>query len=150
MIDDQMGSHMKQTIFEEQTAKALRKWQEAAKLGRRRNHNKLRNYKASAAGSSAVMSGENTPSRGTSPLHLLHSSAHKHTSSYSARSQLDHLDLECVVSYRSDAADLSDLENDTVRDGTNLATMVMQNQSYFPTSRRDEEPHSMDFSFVKL
>ncbi|KAJ0974523.1 hypothetical protein J5N97_016488 [Dioscorea zingiberensis] len=53
----QMGSHMKKAIFEEQTAKALQKWRQAA-----RERKKQRD----------ANSGDNTPSRGSSPLHLLH------------------------------------------------------------------------------
>ncbi|KAM7517384.1 hypothetical protein LguiA_006967 [Lonicera macranthoides] len=53
----QMGSNMKQSIFEEQTAKALKKWRKAA-----RESKKLGN----------ADEGENTPSRTTSPVYLLH------------------------------------------------------------------------------
>nr|CAD1835275.1 unnamed protein product [Ananas comosus var. bracteatus] len=62
----QMGSHMKKAIFEEQTAKALKKWQQAAK-----EKKKLRDAGLDTA-SFGYMSGENTPSRGSSPVHLLH------------------------------------------------------------------------------
>ncbi|KAM4122392.1 hypothetical protein ACB094_01G080200 [Castanea mollissima] len=61
----QMGSHMKQAIFEEQTAKALMKWHKAV-----RDKKKLK--KGGVDSSSGFMSWENTPSRGTSPIHLLH------------------------------------------------------------------------------
>ncbi|KAL4645765.1 hypothetical protein ACB092_02G257100 [Castanea dentata] len=54
----QMGSHMKKAIFEEQTAKAIKKWQKAA-----RERKKLR--KAGVANVSS--SGHNS-----SPIHLLH------------------------------------------------------------------------------
>ncbi|KAG6774843.1 hypothetical protein POTOM_022217 [Populus tomentosa] len=65
----QMGSHMKKAIFEEQTAKALRKWQMAAKL-----KDKSRKRGGDQAGGSSLgfMSSETTPSRGASPVHLLH------------------------------------------------------------------------------
>ncbi|OAY73983.1 MLO protein, partial [Ananas comosus] len=62
----QMGSHMKKAIFEEQTAKALKKWQQAAKEKKR-----LRDAGLDTA-SFGYISGENTPSRGSSPAHLLH------------------------------------------------------------------------------
>ncbi|KAF7829466.1 MLO protein-like protein 1-like [Senna tora] len=69
----QMGSHMKKAIFEEQTAKALKKWQKAA-----REKSKLKkggdgdaSPSISISGSGYV-SGETTPSQGTSPIHLLH------------------------------------------------------------------------------
>lgn len=57
---------MKKAIFEEQTAKALKKWQQAAK-----EKKKLRDAGLDTA-SFGYMSGENTPSRGSSPVHLLH------------------------------------------------------------------------------
>lgn len=63
-----MGSHMKKTIFEEQTANALKKWQKAAKDRRR--------LRKAAGGeldiASTLSSPTATPSRGSSPLPLLH------------------------------------------------------------------------------
>ncbi|KAL4650446.1 hypothetical protein ACB092_01G089000 [Castanea dentata] len=56
----QMGSHMKQAIFEEKTAKALIKWHKAVK-------DKKNLRKGGVDSSSGFMSAENTPSRGTSP-----------------------------------------------------------------------------------
>ena len=59
---------MKKAIFEEQTAKALKKWQKAA-----RERKKLRKAGGQDVSSIAgFMSGENTPSHGSSPIHLLH------------------------------------------------------------------------------
>ncbi|KAK3150361.1 hypothetical protein QOZ80_3AG0232250 [Eleusine coracana subsp. coracana] len=61
----QMGTHMKKTIFEEQTANALMKWRNAAK----------EKSKHREAGYGGYMSGNTTPSRGmspdSSPVHLL-------------------------------------------------------------------------------
>ncbi|KAK6130600.1 hypothetical protein DH2020_035646 [Rehmannia glutinosa] len=63
-----MGSHMKKSIFEEQTAKALKKWHQAAK-----QRKKLRKVRVGTEMSNGgFMSGETTPSQGSSPLHLLH------------------------------------------------------------------------------
>ncbi|WVZ55302.1 hypothetical protein U9M48_005978 [Paspalum notatum var. saurae] len=67
----QMGSHMKKTIFEEQTAKAVMKWRKAAK-------EKVKQRETSAF--EGLMSTDTTPSqsratspsRGNSPVHLLH------------------------------------------------------------------------------
>ncbi|GLJ39967.1 hypothetical protein SUGI_0817660 [Cryptomeria japonica] len=59
----QMGSHMKKAIFEEQTANALKKWHKNAKKNRKKNRRPE---------SSGFRSGEATPSRGSSPIHLLH------------------------------------------------------------------------------
>ncbi|KAL5987382.1 hypothetical protein ACLOJK_038548 [Asimina triloba] len=64
----QMGSHMKKAIFEEQTAKALMKWRRAAK-----ERKKFVQGKAGSADTrTGLISSETTPSRGSSPLHLLH------------------------------------------------------------------------------
>ncbi|KAJ0968865.1 hypothetical protein J5N97_021742 [Dioscorea zingiberensis] len=61
----QMGSHMKKAIFEEQTTKALKKWRQAA-----RERKKQRD--AGMETQSGYLSGDSTPSRGSSPIHLLH------------------------------------------------------------------------------
>ncbi|KAL5705997.1 MLO protein 1 [Ranunculus cassubicifolius] len=114
----QMGSHMKQSIFEEHTAKALMKWRNAAKT-------KKKTKKADAS-ISGFMSGENTPSHGSSPIHLLH----KHRSN----------DIESVMnspmSYQSDT-DLSDTEP---------ITPVSHN---IHDARRNESHHKDDFSFER-
>lgn len=102
----QMGSHMKKAIFEEQTVKALKNWQKAAK-----NRKKLRTKGGDASVNSGFMSGENTPSRGSSPLHLLHNQKHRSNQS----------DLESVlnsprsVSYQSDT-DLCEMEGGSAHD----------------------------------
>jgi len=96
-----MGSHMKKGIFEEQTAKALRKWQMAAKL-----RNKSRKTAGDQAGGSSLgfMSSEMTPSQGASPVHLLH------------KYRPSQPDVESVISsalsYTSDT-DLSELDGST-------------------------------------
>ncbi|XP_044979869.1 MLO protein homolog 1 [Hordeum vulgare subsp. vulgare] len=59
----QMGSHMKRSIFDEQTAKALTNWRKMAK-----EKKKARD----AAMLMAQMGGGATPSVGSSPVHLLH------------------------------------------------------------------------------
>lgn len=63
-----MGSHMKQAIFEEQTANALRKWQKKAKEKRKLRIATERGDD-NLSGFSSVAS---TPSRASSPLPLLH------------------------------------------------------------------------------
>ncbi|XP_030466849.2 MLO protein homolog 1-like [Syzygium oleosum] len=68
----QMGSHMKKAIFEEQTAKALKNWQRAARE-RKKQRKKEGDQSVSYSG---FMSPDNTPSRGSSPLHLLHKNRH--------------------------------------------------------------------------
>lgn len=65
----QMGSQMKKSILEEQTAKALKKWHQAAKQRKKQRKET----------DTSMMSGDSTPTQGFSPLHLLH--GHKHRSS---------------------------------------------------------------------
>lgn len=71
----QMGSHMKQAIFEEQTATALKRWQKNAKKNlkqnRTSNHSSSR-YASRSGSSSRFQSGQTTPTHGSSSLHLLH------------------------------------------------------------------------------
>nr|POF11390.1 mlo protein like 1 [Quercus suber] len=90
------GSHMKKAIFEEQTAKAIKKWQKAA-----RERKKLRKAGATDVSSSGFMSGENTPSHNSSPIHLLH------------KYKINSNDIETVLSspkaYHSDT-ELSEIE----------------------------------------
>ncbi|WOL16835.1 protein MLO [Canna indica] len=82
----QMGSHMKKAIFEEQTAKALKKWTEAA-----RKRKKLRDAGVDVA--SGFISGDSTPGVGSSPVHLLHKFNTRSTDRQSAppspRSEID-------------------------------------------------------------
>lgn len=119
-----MGSHMKKAIFEEQTAKALKKWQKAAKDKR-----KLR--KAGIDIPSGTMSGETTPSQGTSPLHLLQKYKPSHTDTDSV--------LYSPRSYQSDT-DLSETEGSSHQ--LNEITQTHQ-------APRNGETHNIDFSFVK-
>lgn len=133
-----MGSHMKKSIFEEQTAKALKKWQKAAKE-RRRSRNKaaagadkcssimsIHGHGSPSPPSSGFLSGENTPSQGASPIHLLHH--YKHRSNQQ--------DIESVRSYQSDN-ELSEIEPSST-------------QHHHQDQGRDEDLHNSDFSFVKL
>lgn len=119
-----MGSHMKKAIFEEQTAKAIKKWQKAAK-----DRSKLR--KAGADVALGYMSGETTPSQGTSPIHLLHKYKPSHTDTESV--------LYSPRSYPSDT-ELSETEGSTHE--LNEITRAHK-------APRKEETHNIDFSFVK-
>ncbi|KAF5747253.1 MLO protein 1-like [Tripterygium wilfordii] len=121
----QMGSHMKQAIFEEQTAKALMKWRKAAKEKKR-----LRNGAVIDGSVSGFMSGETTPSRGASPVHLLHNYKYKSNQA----------DIESVgnspVSYQSDP----ELEGSSQQGKTSIRQGHQGNG----------ELHNMDdFSFTK-
>lgn len=73
----QMGSHMKQAIFEEQTAKALKKWRDAARK-------KKRLREAGMDVPSGLTSGDATPTHGSSPLHLLRKLKMKSTEAVSS------------------------------------------------------------------
>ncbi|XP_061372795.1 MLO protein homolog 1-like [Gastrolobium bilobum] len=120
----QMGSHMKKAIFEEQTAKALKKWQKAA-----RDKRKLR--EAGADVPSGYMSGETTPSQGTSPMHLLHKYKPSHSNSESV--------INSPRSYQSDT-DLSETEG---------STHELKEITRTHIAPLNEETHNIDFSFVK-
>lgn len=109
-----MGSHMKTSIFEEQTAKALKKWHRTAKVN---NQKKLR-------GAATDASSENTPSRGSSPLHLLH----KYQSN-----AMDQSESIPNLSYQSDI-DLEESNHDSRRSDH---------------QNREEDCHGDGFSFVK-
>ncbi|XP_061988815.1 MLO protein homolog 1-like [Rosa rugosa] len=129
----QMGSHWKKAIFEEQTAKALKNWQKAAK-----NRKKLRS-KGGDASVNSFMSAENTPSRGSSPMHLLHNQKQRSNQS----------DLESVlnsprsVSYQSDT-DLSEMEGGSAH-GHGSIDALRREDHHRP--ERKEGLH--DFSFVQ-
>ncbi|KAI3797086.1 hypothetical protein L1987_39777 [Smallanthus sonchifolius] len=71
-----MGSQNKRSIFEEKTSKALKKWQKNAKERKR-----LRELSGGARvvdiSNSGIRSPGNTPSGGSSPIHLLHKNNHR-------------------------------------------------------------------------
>ncbi|XP_022008584.1 MLO-like protein 2 isoform X1 [Helianthus annuus] len=72
----QMGSQKKRSIFDEKTSKALKKWQKNAK-----DRKWLREHGGGGRvvdiSNSGIRSPENTPSRGSSPMHLLHNNKHR-------------------------------------------------------------------------
>lgn len=101
---------MKKSIFEEQTSKALKKWQKAAK-----DRKKLRELSGSSGrvgdvSNSGIMSPEHTPSRGSSPIHLLHSQKNR---SSTAESEIDI--PPSPKAYTSDT-ELSDMEGSYTQD----------------------------------
>ncbi|XP_027904695.1 MLO protein homolog 1-like isoform X3 [Vigna unguiculata] len=122
----QMGSHMKKAIFEEQTAKALKKWQKVAKDKRKLMR------KAGVDVPSGTMSGEATPSQGTSPIHLLHKYKPNQTDTDSV--------LYSPRSYQSET-DLSDTE---------LSSHQLNEITQTRQAPRNGEPHNVDFSFVSF
>ncbi|XP_021284257.1 MLO protein homolog 1-like [Herrania umbratica] len=127
----QMGSHMKKSIFEEQTAKALKNWHRAAK-----KRNKKKTAGGGADGFSGIASGETTPSQGTSPLHLLH-----HHGQRSSQADLDSVRNSPVsYSYPSDT-DPSDIE------GSAHARQAQETRKLEHQGKPTD--HSIDFTFVK-
>jgi mlo protein len=140
---------MKKAIFEEQTARALRKWQKAAKL-RKKSRQSGGDQGGSSPGfmsqggsspgfmsqggySPGFMSVDSTPSRGTSPIHLLH------------KYRPSQPDVESVISsamsYASDT-ELSELDASPDHD---------RHESRKQDQHQEQsEAHSADFSFVKL
>jgi len=68
----QMGSHMKKTIFEEQTAKAVMKWRKTAKDNVKQREAKGYLDGLMSADTTPSHSRATSPSRGNSPVHLLH------------------------------------------------------------------------------
>ncbi|KAJ0086246.1 hypothetical protein Patl1_09362 [Pistacia atlantica] len=142
-----MGSHMKKAIFEEQTAKAIKKWHQVAKernkirkAGRNNNNNNNNNNGGSDPG---FLSGENTPSIGSSPIHLLHN--------YKNRSSQPDVDIESVVtspmSYPSDT-ELSEIEGSS--HSNRHIVEEKQEEEDHRLKRNDGELHNRDFSFVRL
>ncbi|KAL9358410.1 hypothetical protein Peur_046533 [Populus x canadensis] len=135
----QMGSHMKKAIFEEQTARALRKWQKAAKLRKKSRQSggdqggSSPGFMSQGGSSPGFMSVDSTPSRGTSPIHLLH------------KYRPSQPDVESVISsamsYASDT-ELSELDAPPHDRHESRKQDHHQEQS--------SEAHSADFSFVKL
>ncbi|XAR61518.1 hypothetical protein NMG60_11015965 [Bertholletia excelsa] len=125
----QMGSHMKQAIFEEQTAKALKKWHKAAK------ERKKQKKAGGTDMSSGYLSGEATPSQGSSPIHLLH----KHKAAMAAERE------SVSNSPRSCQSDTELSETDGSAHGGKEARHEISSYPHLT----NEESHSIDFSFVK-
>lgn len=119
-----MGSHMKKAIFEEQTAKALKKWRDAAKRKKR-----LRDAGASVASGLTSGDGEATPSRGSSPLHLLYKNKAKSTDVESAPAspRFSHSDRD------------EELEVNAVT--------LQEFEPRRPPTPTDDKTHHQDFSF---
>lgn len=136
-----MGSHMKRTIFEEQTAKALKKWQKAA-----REKRKLR--KGGTTEVSSQNSGETAPSQGTSPLHLLH----KYNKASSHAEDTDSV-LYSPRSYQSDT-DFSDTEGSSTTTTHHPLNETITPPPPLPTHHQaprnhETTTHNIDFSFDK-
>ncbi|KAF5960844.1 hypothetical protein HYC85_002053 [Camellia sinensis] len=141
----QMGSHMKKAIFEEQTAKALKKWQKAA-----RERKKLRNKAAEAdASSSGFTSVDATPSRGSSPIHLLHKFRNKKSSP----------DTESIIvnsppkAYYSET-EISEVEEEEEEEEEEASPSALVSSDHHETipkyhynADRDHEARRDDFSF---
>ncbi|XP_051118278.1 MLO protein homolog 1-like [Andrographis paniculata] len=126
----QMGSNMKKSIFEEQTAKALRKWHQTAKQ-RKKTQKAGDNSRGIDASNASYMSGETTPSQGFSPIHLLHKYRTRATDSESLPAS--------PKSYISDT-ELSDLE---ASNHGKRETTIMSNEE----EKENDHPYTTNFSF---
>ncbi|KAI3797160.1 hypothetical protein L1987_32413 [Smallanthus sonchifolius] len=73
----QMGSQKKRSIFEEKTSKALKKWQKNAKERKRLREQPSGGARVVDISNSGIRSPGNTPSGGSSPIHLLHNNNHR-------------------------------------------------------------------------
>eukprot|EP01018_Ginkgo_biloba_P029335 Gb_05044 [translate_table: standard] len=144
----QMGSHMKKAIFEEQTANALKRWQQNAKRNRKRNKKSDVSSGFSSGGglsSSGFRSGETTPSQGSSPIHLLHK--------YKTMADIESPEISRRFDHSEN--EVSDLEMDQYssppprRPNPVLAPKNTEAKGRDPTTK-DADTNSADFSFVKL
>ncbi|CAN1781664.1 MLO protein homolog 1 [Linum perenne] len=129
----QMGSNMKQAIFEEQTAKALKKWQKAAQ-------DRKKKFKGGSGGggSQGLTSGESTPSTMASPVHLLHNFKYR-------SNEPDIEDVPCAPCYHSDT-DVSELES-----GGGGGSSDHNGHEPFPTTNPGRATNApAEFTFVKL
>ncbi|KHG22053.1 MLO-like protein 8 [Gossypium arboreum] len=122
----QMGSHMKRSIFDEQTSKALKKWHMAAK--------KRGNARKSPT---RAMGGSTSPS---STLHSTGHSLHRYkTTGHSTRS-----------SYNYEDRDMSDLEAEPLTPtSTNLIIRVDHDEHATEITETYTETRNEDFSFAK-
>lgn len=162
----QMGSHMKKAIFEEQTAKALKRWQKnakkKAKQNRTSNHCSSSTHSSSRFTSSSRLpsgfqsgettpsgfrSGETTPIHGSSPLHLLRR--------YKTMGDIEMSDISEMY-YHSEYEAL-DLEKDGSPHHPTQSTQpvfITKAQDAAPTKQQtisqDVDINSKEFSFAML
>ncbi|CAN1315741.1 MLO protein homolog 1 [Linum perenne] len=153
----QMGSNMKQAIFEEQTAKALKKWQKAAQDRKKLKQSSaggsdgasslssgatsppLPKFKGGGgSGSQGLTSGESTPSTMASPVHLLHNFKYR-------SNEPDIEDVPCAPCYHSDT-DVSELES-----GGGGGSSDHNGHEPFPTTNPGRATNApAEFTFVQL
>eukprot|EP01018_Ginkgo_biloba_P015657 Gb_25990 [translate_table: standard] len=161
-----MGANMKIAIFDERTANALRRWHQTARRNLKR---KMRSSQVSPSG---FTSGQTTPTRGFSPMHLLHKFKSSGDLIESAQVsprlyQSDHeiSDLETpeaspstshhsrhvysttMVEHNKEAAMRDANTEDTAR-----APRNMERDEKHPTTTQDRhvDINSTEFTFVKL
>ncbi|CAN0927335.1 MLO protein homolog 1 [Linum grandiflorum] len=143
----QMGSNMKQAIFEEQTAKALKKWQKAAQDRKKLKQSAAASPLSSSAASSplpkfklggggggqVLTSGESTPSTMASPVHLLHNFKYR-------SNEPDIEDVPCAPCYNSDT------------DASELGSVGGNGSDHKPPSPTDPSRGNppAEFTFVQL
>ncbi|KAM0918534.1 hypothetical protein ACQ4PT_009037 [Festuca glaucescens] len=99
----QMGSNMKRTIFDEQTAKALQNWRNTARERKKTRDTDM--LTAQMIGHATPSRGTSpVPSRGASPVHLLHKSKNRSDDFESAptspMNEMEASDMYPVVAHR--------------------------------------------------
>ncbi|XP_051204580.1 protein MLO [Lolium perenne] len=99
----QMGSNMKRTIFDEQTAKALQNWRNTARERKKTRDTDM--LTAQMIGDATPSRGTSpVPSRGASPVHLLHKSKKRSDDFESAptspKNEMEASDMYPVVAHR--------------------------------------------------
>lgn len=122
-----MGSHMKKAIFEEQTSRALKNWHRAAKERNKQRDKSINGGDLSSVG--GLMSAETTPSRSTSPIHLLQKYKNKST------------DLESVLNSPKSYYSETDLSDNELHSHGHLSRYTN------PKPANNNEIHNTDFSF---
>ncbi|KAJ0097536.1 hypothetical protein Patl1_29303 [Pistacia atlantica] len=131
----QMGSHMKEAIFEEQTAMALKKWQKAA-----RERKKLTKATGIDIPSSFIREENNTPSHGPSPLQFLHK--YKHNNAMDLESALS--SPRSTYNYNSET-ELLEIEGPAPL----VSSDDHHEQRKYNNQQKFAKTDSGDFSFVK-
>ncbi|XP_077224289.1 MLO-like protein 9 isoform X2 [Tasmannia lanceolata] len=133
----QMGSHMKKSIFDEQTSRALKKWHQTAK----KNRGKSARSPTRTPGASPLVTPGSTPAH---PLHRFKTTGHLSNATTMSRRN-----------YYSDQ-DISDMEGDTSPTSQTAVLIDNMDPNGLDFGLREEEHHEEEqhhdedeFSFVK-
>ena len=160
----QMGSHMKNTIFKDQIASGLRRWYRRAKKNR-----KNRDAETGFSSRGRTRSVETTPSRGSSPLHLMrrynamgdietpdispryYHSEYESTESpeYSGAVNQHPISKQVQTSNMEMVATFAYRRQPTITDSITESWGIKEATEQHPTSN-DVNEKSRDFSFVQI